>query len=90
MIPLVVADLTHRGGRFNLVLGITGLASAAGASLSTAAGGAIADLAGLPVAFIALAAAGLGAVLVILAWLPETAHLPAAVPPRSSQATASP
>lgn len=76
MIPLIVADLTHRGGRFNLVLAMTGLSSSIGATLSTAAGGAIAQYAGLPTAFLGLTVAGLCAVLVVWAWLPETAHLP--------------
>ena len=80
LIPLIVADITHRGGRFNFALGLTGLASSLGASLSTTASGSIAVLAGLPVAFLALAAAGLGAVLVVWFLLPETVHLPAALP----------
>ncbi len=75
MIPLIVADITHRGGRFNLALGTTGLVSALGATLSTAAGGALAQAAGLPTAFLALAMAGAGAILVVWAWLPETAPL---------------
>jgi MFS family permease len=76
MIPLIVADLTHRGGRFNLVLAMMGLSSSIGATLSTGLGGAIAQFAGLPIAFLGLAIAGLCAVLVVWAWLPETAHLP--------------
>lgn len=80
LMPLIVADITHRGGRFNLALGMTGLAGSLGASLSTTASGSIADHAGLPAAFLALAAAGLGAILVVGAMLPETAHLPAAMP----------
>lgn len=79
MTPLVVADLTHRGGRFNLVLAMMGMSSSLGATLSTALGGTIAEAAGLPAAFLVLAAAGLGAVLVVWKWLPETAHLPHAV-----------
>jgi MFS family permease len=77
LIPLIVADITHRGGRFNLALGLSGLASSLGASLSTTASGSIADLAGLPIAFLMLAAVGLGAVLVVWFLLPETMHLPA-------------
>jgi MFS family permease len=86
LIPLIVADITHRGGRFNFALGLTGLASSLGASFSTTASGSIAVLAGLPIAFLALAAAGLGAVLVVWFLLPETVHLPAAWPAPSSGA----
>jgi MFS family permease len=85
LIPLIVADITHRGGRFNFALGLTGLASSLGASLSTTASGSIAVLAGLPIAFLALAAVGLGAVLVAWLLLPETVHLPAALPPASEE-----
>lgn len=80
MIPLIVADLTHRGGRFNFSLGLTGLAASLGATLSTTASGSIADHAGLPTAFFALAASGLAAVLVAWTLLPETEQLPAALP----------
>jgi len=79
LMPLIVADITHRGGRFNFALGLTGLAGSVGATLSTAASGSLADHAGLPVAFLALAAAALAAILVVWAFLPETAHLPAAL-----------
>jgi MFS family permease len=76
LVPLIVADITHRGGRFNLALGSLGLASAAGATVSTFVAGTIADRAGLPTAFLALAAAGSLAMLVVSLKLPETAHLP--------------
>jgi MFS family permease len=80
LIPLIVADITHRGGRFNFALGLTGLASSLGASLSTTASGSIAVFAGLPIAFLTLAAAGFGAVLLVWFLLPETVHLPAELP----------
>jgi MFS family permease len=76
LIPLIVADITHRGGRFNFALGLTGLAGSLGASLSTTASGSIAVHTGLSTAFLALAAAGLGAILVVWSLLPETVHLP--------------
>jgi hypothetical protein len=63
------------------------LASSLGASLSTTASGSIAVLAGLPIAFLTLAAAGLGAVLVVWFLLPETVHLPAPWPDASNGAT---
>ncbi|MBN9510644.1 MAG: MFS transporter [Alphaproteobacteria bacterium] len=80
MMPLVVADITHRGGRFNLTLGMMGLAAGLGATVSTSAGGWIADVAGLHVAFLVLAVVGCGTVLLIWALLPETSHLPRALP----------
>jgi MFS family permease len=80
LIPLIVADITHRGGRFNLALGLTGLAGSLGASLSTTASGSIAVHAGLPIAFLTLAAAGLVCILVVWSQLPETAHLAAPLP----------
>ncbi len=80
LLPLIVADITHRGGRFNLALGLAGLASSLGASLGTTLSGTIADHAGLPAAFLALAVAGLAAILLVWALLPETAPLSAAYP----------
>ncbi len=80
LVPLIAADITHRGGRFNLALSMAGLVSALGASLSTTISGRLAVHAGLPAAFLALAACGLGAILVVATLLPETAHLPAALP----------
>jgi MFS family permease len=72
IVPLVVADITRRRGRFNLAMGVVGLAVGVGAAISTTFAGAIADRFGDAMAFVALAAAGLAACL--LAWLvlPET------------------
>ena len=70
LLPLIVSDITRGTGRFNLCLGIVGLAIGAAATVSTWAGGWIADTSA-SLAFCALAAAG--AVAVILAWcMPET------------------
>lgn len=80
MIPLIVADITHHGGRFNFTLGLTGLAGYLGAMVSTSASGAIANAAGLTAAFFALTVSGLAAILVASAVLPETKHLPATLP----------
>jgi MFS family permease len=80
MIPLIVADITHHGGRFNFTLGLTGLAGYLGAMVSTSASGAIANAAGLTAAFLALTVCGLAAILVAGTLLPETKHLPAKVP----------
>jgi MFS family permease len=74
MVPLIVADITHRGGRFNLALGLVGLATTAGATLSTAAAGFMVEHFGTGIAFLGLAgAAGLGFLFVLVA-LPETGN----------------
>jgi MFS family permease len=72
MVPLIVSDITHRGGRFNLAIGLMGLAMSAGATVSTTAAGFVTEHLGTQVAFVFLAAAaGLGCLLVLFA-LPET------------------
>jgi MFS family permease len=72
MIPLVVADITHGGGRFNLAMGIVGLVNGVGGAISTALGGALAESIGDSGTFLVLGAAGLGACLLLLFALPET------------------
>jgi MFS family permease len=72
MIPLVVADITHGGGRFNLGIGIVGLASGIGGVLSTALGGVLADRIGDVPTFLALGAAGLAGAVLLWARMPET------------------
>ncbi|GAA0566224.1 MFS transporter [Craurococcus roseus] len=72
LLPLIAADLTRGTNRFNLCMGIFGLATGVGATLSTAAAGAIAGWLGAGVAFVALAGAGLLAVLLVLFAMPET------------------
>ena len=76
MLPLVVADITRRGGRFNLGMGIVGLAVALGATLSNAVGGAIANQLGQMPAFSAFAVAGLAAFLLVWYRMPNTATEP--------------
>ncbi|GBQ81658.1 major facilitator superfamily transporter [Gluconacetobacter johannae DSM 13595] len=66
MMPLVAADLTRASGRFNLCMGILGLAMGAGASFSTTLAGTVADRS-MALAFLMLAGAGLACV--ILVWL---------------------
>ena len=74
LVPLIADDLTRGLNRFNLCIGIFGLAAFAGAALSTTLAGWIADVAGEPAAFLGLALAGAaGTVLVGLA-MPETRH----------------
>jgi MFS family permease len=70
MLPLVAADLTRGTERFNLCMGVLGLAVAAGATLSTLIAGLIAAQLGEQAAFLALAGCGAMAVLAVLAARP--------------------
>ena len=72
LFPIVVADLTRGGGRFNAAQGAVATAQGVGASLSATLAGVIIVSAGYATAFLALAAiAALGFVL-YLALMPET------------------
>ncbi|MBV9757156.1 MAG: MFS transporter [Alphaproteobacteria bacterium] len=81
LVPLIAADLTAGTARFNLCMGTIGFAGGIGAAVSTTLAGAIADGWGVPAAFVALAAAGIAAELLVWTAMPETA--PAAEPARS-------
>ncbi len=72
MLPLVVADITRRSGRFNLSMGAIGLAIAGAAAASTAVSGFVTDWGGVRLAFVALAGAGFVAFLLLWAAMPET------------------
>ncbi|HVC59243.1 MAG TPA: MFS transporter [Acetobacteraceae bacterium] len=72
MLPLVAADLTRGTSHFNLCLGVLGLAVCAGAAVSTALAGWVADAAGMDAAFLSLALAGLAGTLLVWAVMPET------------------
>ncbi len=72
MMPLVVADITRRGGRLNLGMGILGLAGGLGAMISNAAGGALANRFGQTAAFAALGVVGLTLVALIWRKMPDT------------------
>ncbi len=72
MLPLTAADLTRQSGHFNLCIGLFGLCAAGGATLGTAFGGTVADMAGNRVAFFCLAAIGLAGVALLAAAMPET------------------
>ena len=78
MTPLVAADISGIGGRFNLRMGILGLAIGVAATLSNTVAGAIASNLGTQTAFIALALAGISAVLTVGFVMPETRPLVAA------------
>ncbi len=72
LVPLVVADVTRGTGRFNLCMGTIGLAVGVGATLSTSLAGGLAGRFGNSIAFLALAVAGVVAVLTVLLAMPET------------------
>jgi MFS family permease len=80
MVPLVVADITHDRGRFNLALGVVGLAAGIGATLSTALAGVLADRAGDVATFATLGAAGLCGFLMAWFMMPETHRVRRAQP----------
>lgn len=70
--PLIAADLSGNGGRFNLRLGVFGLAVGVAATISNLAAGAIAEDLGTVTAFIALAISGAAAVAMVALGMPET------------------
>ncbi len=78
MTPLVAADISGDGGRFNLRMGILGLAIGVAATVSNTLAGAIATALGTQTAFMALALAGFCAVLTVGFAMPETRPLPTA------------
>jgi MFS family permease len=80
LVPLVAADLTRGTGRFNLCLGLFGLVSAVGATLSTALGGMVADAAGTSAALWVLAVCGLACVAVVGLAVTETGEAPFSPP----------
>jgi MFS family permease len=71
--PLVVADIMRGTGRYNLALGGIATVQGIGASLSGLAAGEVVDHFGYSVAFLALGAAALVAVIVFALEMPETA-----------------
>ena len=72
MLPLIAADVAGGKGRYNLCIGLFGLAAGIGATLSTAAAGFVADHFGNAFSFFGLAAAGALAVLLVWVAMPET------------------
>ena len=71
MLPLIGADVSRRTGRFNLALGILGLAMGLGATLSTTLGGYTAEVSER-IAFGALAGAGGVSLLLVALLVRET------------------
>ena len=72
MLPLVAADVTRGTNRFNLCLGLFGLAAGLGATISTTLGGVLATHLGTRMAFLCLGAAGAAAMALVGFALPET------------------
>ena len=89
LFPLVVQDLTHGTGRFNVSLGAVTAAWGVGAALSNILAGWIVVVAGYDVAFGSLGAIGGVGLVLYLAAVPETGpnaatrakNRPAAPPP---------
>jgi MFS family permease len=77
MLPLIADDVTRGGYRFNLCIGIFGLAAAGGATFSTTIAGWLADTAGDRAAFLGLALAGLAGTALVWLAMPETRSISA-------------
>jgi MFS family permease len=75
VMTVVAADLSRGTRRFNLTLGVLGVAISIGASLSTLLAGLIAAALGGTAAFLGLASFGLLGVLLLWIGLPETRPL---------------
>ena len=73
LFPLVVQDVTHGTGRFNVSLGAVSAATGIGAAVSNLAAGAIVVAAGYNVAFASLGALAGAGFIVYLIGMPETA-----------------
>ncbi|MCV7396267.1 MFS transporter [Mycobacterium paraseoulense] len=85
LFPLVVQDVTHGSGRFNVSLGAVTAATGIGASVSNLVAGGIVVAAGYHAAFAFLGAlAGAGFCLYLIA-MPETAPKELDVPAKSDQ-----
>ena len=82
LLPLVVSDITRGSGRFNLSMGIIGLAIGGGATLSTEIAGLVADRFHTDGAFVALAGVGSVVLLLLWLWMPETRPANAPEPPK--------
>jgi MFS family permease len=81
-VPLVVADITHGTGRFNLGLGVVGSAVGIGAALSTTLAGYAIDHFGSSVAFFSLASVAACGLALVWLLLPETRPDAKAIAPR--------
>ena len=69
---LIIADLTNGTGRFNLAQGLAGTFSGVGASLSTLITGIVTQRFGYSAGLLSATGMGLMAVVIVLAFMPET------------------
>ena len=74
--PLVIADITQGSGRYNLAQGAIGMATGAGAAISTTAVGYLAQWLGFNAGLLVLAAVATLGVCFVWLLLPETRPLP--------------
>jgi MFS family permease len=72
MLPMLAADFTRHTGRYNLCLGLLGLAASVGAAASTAMAGVVGDVWGSQAALGVLAGIGVASTILVLVGLPET------------------
>lgn len=72
LLPLIAADIAAERGHFNLTMGAIGLAAGGGAAVSTTLAGGVEQLLGNHAAFVALAAAGLIATVLVWLIMPES------------------
>jgi len=72
LVPLIIVDVAHSSGHFNLAQGTIGCAMGIGASISTTLAGFIADDFGSQTAFRALAVIAAAGFLLVLLVMPET------------------
>ncbi|HEX3862799.1 MAG TPA: MFS transporter [Stellaceae bacterium] len=76
LVPLIASDIAGRSGRYNLSMGLIGLAIGIGATISTTFAGWIADAFSTRAAYVSLALVGLLAVLLAFGAMPETRPAP--------------
>jgi MFS family permease len=70
--PLVVADIMHGTGRFNLAQGAVGTMQGIGAASSGVVAGLIVDHFGYSAGFLALGSVALAALTTLIIFMPET------------------
>lgn len=76
VVPLAIADISRRSGRFALAQGIVGTGLGLGAAVSTTVGGYLADRFGSATAFMGLSILGFIAFATVFALMPETRETP--------------
>lgn len=76
VVPLAIADIARRSGRFALAQGIVGTGLGLGGAVSTTIGGYLADRFGSATAFMGLSILGFIAFVTVFALMPETRETP--------------